>query len=310
MTDRQPPKHQLGEWTLHAISDGLYRLDGGAMFGVVPKVMWEKVKPADERNRIDMCLSCLLAVRHNATVLIEAGIGNKNGEKFEFIYGVDHITSIDEELARLGLKAADIDHVILSHLHFDHAGSLTHLGENRKPVVHFPNARHHVHALEWETALHPSPRNRASYLSQDWMPVYEAGLLDIHDEEEFEVLPGIHAENVGGHTPGQLVVRIDPFESDKPAVFVGDVIPTGAHVPVPWIMGYDLDPARQVDLKELMLSQWMDEGALIVFPHETRYPWAHIGKDEKGNFKALPLDEKWLEPLRRVPWPRLPTSAA
>jgi glyoxylase-like metal-dependent hydrolase (beta-lactamase superfamily II) len=307
MPDRKPPEQHLGEWTLYAISDGLYRLDGGAMFGVVPKVLWEKVKPPDERNRIDMCLSCLLAVKKGLTVLIEAGIGSKNTKKFEFIYGVDHITSIDEELGRLGMNAEEIDHVILSHLHFDHSGSLTVLEKDGKIVPHFPNARHHVHAVEWDTALHPTPRNRASYLEQDLMPVYEAGLFDIHDEKDvFEIVPGIFADHVGGHTPGEIIVRIEPFESDRVAVFVGDLIPTGAHVPVPWIMGYDLEPSRQVELKELLLAQWMDEKALIVFPHETRYPWAYVGKDEKGNYQADPLDIGWLEVLRRVKWPELP----
>ncbi len=307
MPDRKPPVHELGEWTLYAISDGLYRLDGGAMFGTVPKVMWEKIKPADERNRIDMCLSCLLAVRGNQKILIEAGIGDKNPEKFKFIYGIDRITSIDEELGRLGFEPGDIDHVILSHLHFDHAGSLTILNEKGELVPHFPNARHHVHELEWETALNPNPRNRASYLQHDWLPIHEAGLFDIHEEREvFEFVPGIKGLNVGGHTPGQMVIRIEPFESDKLAVFVGDVIPTGAHMPIPWIMGYDLDPTTQVELKELLLSQWMDEEALLVFPHETRYPWAYVTKDEKGNFQAKPLDEGWLEPLRTVKWPELP----
>lgn len=307
MPDRKPPEYKLGDWTLYAISDGLYRLDGGAMFGVIPKPMWEKVKPPDERNRIDMCLSCLLAVNKNRKILIEAGIGNKNPEKFEFIYGVDHITSIDEELARLELNAEDIDHVILSHLHFDHSGSLTIYDKKSDLIPHFPNARHHVHAIEWETALNPNPRNQASYLEQDWMPIHEAGLLEIHDgDNEIEIVPGIKFQVVGGHTPGQSIVQIGPNENDRAAIFVGDLIPTGAHMPVPWIMGYDLDPLKQVELKELLLSQWMDEGALIIFPHETRYPWAKIGKDEKGKFMAKPLDEGWLEPLRRVPWPELP----
>ncbi len=315
MPDRKPPKYQLGEWILHAISDGLYRLDGGAMFGTVPKVMWEKVKPPDERNRIDMCLSCLLAVRGNEKILIEAGIGDKNTDKFEFIYGVDHISSIDEELARLDLTADDIDHVILSHLHFDHSGSLTFLNDEKEPIPHFPNAKHHVHAIEWDTALNPNPRNRASYIQNDWMPIHNAGLMEIHggpashlpgDDPEIEIVPGIKMMNVGGHTPGQCYIRIDSSESREVAIFVGDLIPTGAHMPVPWIMGYDLEPVKQVELKEELLSRWMDENALVIFPHETRYPWAHIVRDERDQFMAIPIDEGWLEPLRTVQWPDLP----
>ena len=305
MSDRPPPKYDLGDFTLYAISDGLYRLDGGAMFGTIPKVLWEKVKPPDERNRIDMCLSCLLVVRGEDRVLLEAGIGDKNPAKFEMIYGVDHITSIDKELAKLGLTADDINHVVLTHLHFDHAGGLTVPDTSGEPVPHFKNACHHVHSLEWETAMHPHARNRASYLEADWMPVNEAGLAMLHDREEFEIIPGVKARRVGGHTPGQTMVFIESSDSKK-AVFVSDFIPTGAHVPVPWIMGYDLEPVLQVDMKEKYLPQWEKDRSLIIFPHETRYPWAHVGRDERGNFKAEPLDEGWLEELRRVPWPELP----
>jgi len=307
MSDRIPPKHELGEWTLYAISDGLYRLDGGAMFGTIPKVMWDKVKPADERNRIDMCLSCLLAVRGDDKVLIEAGIGNKNPEKFEFIYGVDHITSIDEELARIGYTAEDITHVVLSHLHFDHCGSLTIIDKKGRLKPHFPNAIHLVHEIEWETALNPNPRNRASYIKDDWLPIREAHLFEIfYERDYFEIIPGIYTELIGGHTPGEILIHIESEEADRKAVFVGDLIPTGAHVPVPWIMGYDLDPMTQIELKQNFLSHWAKDRTLIVFPHETRYPWAYVKVDDKGNFQADPLDEGWLEPLRTVKWPELP----
>ncbi|HDS29623.1 MAG TPA: MBL fold metallo-hydrolase [Firmicutes bacterium] len=308
MPDRLPPVHKLDDFTLYAISDGLYRLDGGAMFGTVPKMLWNKVKPADERNRIDMCLTCLLVLKGDDKILIEAGIGDKNPAKFNDIYGVDRITSIDEELARLNLKPEDINHVVLTHLHFDHAGGLTILNEKGDPVPHFPNACHHVHSLEWETALHPHSRNRASYLESDWIPVQEAGLTVLHDRDEWEIVPGITAKRVGGHTPGLAMVFIDPPDGSG-AVFAGDFIPTGAHVPIPWIMGYDLDPGLQVDMKEKFLPQWEKERRLVVFVHEPRYPWGYIAKDEKGNFRAEPLDEGWLEPLRRVPWPELPGTA-
>jgi len=305
MPDRPPPRYDLGEWTLYAISDGLYRLDGGAMFGTVPKVLWEKVKPPDERNRIDMCLSCLLAVRGDERVLIEAGIGDKNPEKFNFIYGVDRITSIDEELGRLGMTADDMDHVILTHLHFDHAGSLTVLNEKGEPIPHFRNARHHVHAAEWDAATHPHARSRASYIQADWMPVYEAGLTVLHEEDEFEIASGVTAHHLGGHSEGLMMVRIESSDG-RAAIFPGDLIPTAAHVPVPWIMGYDLDPKTMVELKEKLLPQWEKEHALVFFVHETRCPWGFITRDQKGSFRADPLDEGWLEPLRRVPWPELP----
>ena len=331
MPDRLPPRYDLGDFTLYAISDGLYRLDGGAMFGVVPKVLWEKVKPPDARNRIDMCLTCLLVVAGDTRILIEAGIGDKNPDKFNDIYGVDRITTIDEELGRLGLDASEIDHVVLTHLHFDHAGGLTVLNEKGVPIPHFPNARHHVHALEWEAATHPHARNRASYIPADWMPVYEAGLMDLCSpathlpgSDDFEIIPGITCHHLGGHSEGLMMVRI---ESSKPvaagvganlvfarrsvrvAVFPGDLIPTGAHVPVPWIMGYDLDPRAMVEMKERFLSQWEEERALIVFVHETRYPWGFVKSEARPSgraFSAEPLDKGWLEPLRRVKWPELP----
>ncbi len=307
MENRPPPKYELGDFTLYAISDGLYRLDGGAMFGTVPKVLWEKVKPPDERNRIDMCLSCLLIVRGDERVLVEAGIGDKNPAKFMDIYGVDRITTLDRELAKLGLAPDDINHVVLTHLHFDHAGGLTIFDNKENPIPHFPNARHHVHRIEWESASHPHARNRASYIEADWRPVHDAGLAELHEEDEFEIIPGIIARRVGGHTMGMMMVFIDSSDG-KRAVFAGDFIPTGAHVPIAWIMGYDLEPTHQVDMKEKYLPEWEKNHTLVVFPHETRYPWAFIGRDEKGNFKAKPLDSGWLEPLRRIPWPELPPT--
>ncbi len=309
MTESRPPEYTLGDWTLYAISDGLYRLDGGAMFGVVPRVMWDRVKPPDERNRIDMCLSCLLAVKGDEKILIEAGIGIKNSAKFEFIYGVDHITSIDAELAKLGISTLDINHVVLSHLHFDHSGSLTHSSETGEIVPHFPNATHHTSAVELDTARHPNARNRASYIDHDWKPVLEAGLLQIHDEgTTFGIVDGMTCDIVGGHTPGQGIINIESPDADHSVVFVGDLIPTGAHVPIPWIMGYDLDPLKQVEVKTRLLEKWMNDGTLIIFPHETRYPWANVGMDEKGNYFAKPIDENWLEDMRSTPWPKLPET--
>ena len=310
MADRMPPKFDLGDFTLYAISDGLYRLDGGAMFGTIPKVMWDKIKEPDERNRIDMCLTCLLAVRGNERILIEAGIGDKNSAKFNGIYGVDRITSIDKELSKIGLTALDINHVVLTHLHFDHAGGLTVYNKSGEPVPHFPNAKHHLHMLEWETALHPHARNKASYIESDWMPVYNAGLAVMQEGESFEIVPGITGQRVGGHTPGLSMVRIESSTRGKGgtnvAVFPGDLIPTGAHVPVPWIMGYDLDPTGIVDQKEKYLPKWRDEHALIVFVHETRYPWGYITTDAQGRWGLESRDEGWLEDLRRIPWPQLP----
>jgi glyoxylase-like metal-dependent hydrolase (beta-lactamase superfamily II) len=305
-----PPKFDLGDFTLHAISDGLYRLDGGAMFGTVPKVMWDKVKPPDERNRIDMCLTCMLVAKGDQLVLIEAGIGDKNPPKFNDIYGVDRITTIDQELAKLGHSAKDINHVVLTHLHFDHAGGLTILNEKGEPVPHFPNARHHLHRLELEAAIRPHARNRASYIESDWLPVHERGLAEIHEKEEFDIIPGIRGIRIGGHTPGLTMVRIESTMEGqggvKTAVFPGDMVPTGAHVPVPWIMGYDLDPTGVIDLKERYLPEWHKERALIVFVHETRYPWGFITVDDRGRYDVEPLDGNWLESLRRVSWPGLP----
>jgi glyoxylase-like metal-dependent hydrolase (beta-lactamase superfamily II) len=160
--------------------------------------------------------------------------------------------------------------------------------------------------VEWEGAVRPHARSRASYVRDDWIPVHEAGLLEVHGADgPEEILPGLTLERVGGHTPGLSLVRLDGG-ADGDVLCVGDLVPTGAHVPVPWIMGYDLDPPRQVELKEARLPRWADEGTLVVFPHETRYPWARIARDDRGRFRPEPLDEGWLEPLRSAPWPLEP----
>lgn len=310
MPDRDPPTRRHGDFTLHAIGDGLFRLDGGAMFGTVPKVLWDGAKPADALNRIDLCASCLLARRGAEVLLFEAGLGRKASDKARRIYGMDLRVSIDDELGRLGLGPEDVDHVLLTHLHFDHAGSLTLRRPDGSLVPHFPRARHHVHALEWAAAQSPNARSRASYLAEDWLTVREAGLFDLFEGgDPVEVLAGVAAELTPGHTPGHVVYRLDGG-ADGAAVFLGDLVPTGAHVPVPWIMGYDLDPVRQVGLKAERLPAWAEEGALLVFAHETRYPWARLARDGRGALAAEGLDEGWLEPFRSVPWPEeLPQGA-
>ena len=299
--DRMPPKFELGDVTLRALCDGLYRLDGGSMFGIVPKVMWEKVNPPDEMNRISMSLNMLYVHKNGKHILIEGGIGDKWDEKLTKIYAIDKSVNIDDELGRIGLTAEDIDYVLLTHLHFDHCGSISKYDKKGKLVPRFKNATHFVHEVEWEDASHPHARNRASYIEDNYLPVYKAGLFEFwyKMEEWYDIVEGIEGLLIGGHTPGLSMYSIKSSDEKMQAVYIGDMVPTGGHMPAPWVMGYDLDPTRALELKEYWLAEWEKDRTLVCFTHDCNYPWAYVGRDEKGHFEARPMDEGWLDVFKR-----------
>lgn len=254
----------FGELELDSLVEGTFRLDGGAMFGVVPKPLWERRAPADAGNRIALAMRPLL-VRGAQTLLIDAGVGDKVDDKMQEIYAIDRAISIDHGLAALGLSRADIDIVLATHLHFDHAGGFTTRDRDGRLVPAFPNARYVVRRGEYQDAVHPNVRNRASYLAENYQPLAEAGVLDLHDDD-CTVMPGVRVERTGGHTAHHQIVRIE--SGRRTAVFAADLLPTAAHLDDPWIMGYDLYPMETLAFKTAFVREAIDGEYLIFFEHD------------------------------------------
>jgi glyoxylase-like metal-dependent hydrolase (beta-lactamase superfamily II) len=253
----------FGDFELISLVDGFFRLDGGAMFGVVPKPLWEKRAPADERNRIRLGLRPLL-VRGEKTMIIDAGIGGKMDAKSIDIYAIDRARHLDHALADASLTRADIDIVLASHLHFDHAGGFTERTSGAA-VPAFPRARYVVRTAEWDDATHPHERNRASYLAENFVPLADAGVVDFVAGDE-TIMPGVRVVRTGGHTMHHQIVYIE--SGGRTAVFAADLIPTIAHIDEPWIMGYDLYPMDTLAFKRMFVREAIDREYLIFFEHD------------------------------------------
>jgi glyoxylase-like metal-dependent hydrolase (beta-lactamase superfamily II) len=255
----------FGEFELVSLSDGTFRLDGGAMFGVVPKVLWQRRTTPDEKNRIPMGMRPLLIRTGSQNVIIDAGIGDKLGPKETEIYGVDRGTMhLDLSLAAAGLTARDIDVVIASHLHFDHAGGFTALVDNVL-VPRFPRATYYIRRGEWEDATHPNERTRASYLAENYVPLLQAGVVRFI-EEDGDVLPGISVQRTGGHNMWHQIIRI--VSGGRTAIFAADLLPTTAHLDETWIMGYDLYPLDTLAFKKQFLPEAIRGEYVIFFEHD------------------------------------------
>ena len=255
---------RLGKLDLIPLFDGFFRLDGGAMFGVVPKPLWERRAPADARNRIQLGLRPLL-VRGERTVIIDAGIGGKMDDKSVDIYGIDRALDIHGSLAMAGLTVEDIDLVLATHLHFDHAGGFTTRASDGRGVPTFPRARYVVRRAEWHDATHPHERNRASYLAENFVPLRDAGVVDFMDDDG-PVMEGIRVVRTGGHTMHHQMVMLE--SEGKTAVFAADLMPTVAHVDEPWIMGYDLYPMDTLAFKRTFVREAIEREFLVFFEHD------------------------------------------
>lgn len=261
---RTPGRHTLGDLELVTLSDGFFALDGGAMFGTVPKALWSRQLPADDRNRIPMGMRPLI-IRGDKTMIIDAGCGDKMDQKSADIYGLDRAYHLDHALAEAGLTVEDIDIAVASHLHFDHVGGFTARQADGRLVPRFPRARYIAHAQEWEDATHPHARNRASYLAENFIPLQEAGVLTLVGDDA-ELMPGVRYRRSGGHTAHHQVVMIE--SGGRTAAFTADMYPTSVHLPDPWVMGYDLYPMETLAFKTAFAREAIDREYLIFFEHD------------------------------------------
>jgi methylmalonyl-CoA epimerase len=254
----------LGDLELISMSDGFFRLDGGAMFGVVPRVLWEKKAPADDRNRIRLAMRPLV-VRGTRTMIIDAGIGDKENDKFLDTYGVDRRRHLDHALAEASLSAEDVDIVLATHLHFDHAGGFTMRHSSGRIVPRFPRAQYVVRRGEWEDATHTHARNRASYLVDNYVPLADAGVLQLVDDDQ-TIMPGVKVRRTGGHTMHHQMVVLE--SGGKTAAFVADLMPTTAHAPDAWLMGFDLYPMDTLAAKQRFAREAIEKNILVFFEHD------------------------------------------
>lgn len=264
----------FGDFELTALLDGRFRLDGGAMFGVVPKPLWERRAPADARNRIAMAMRPLL-VRPPAgpLLLIDAGAGDKMDAKAAEIYALDRAENLDVSLARAGVRAEEIGRVLASHLHFDHAGGFTVRDAAGQLRPRFAAARYSINRGEWEDATHPHERNRASYFPENYVPLLDAGVVDFHGDEA-TILPGVRVRRTGGHTRYHQIVYIE--SGGRTAVFAADLIPMAAHVDVPWIMAYDLYPMETLAFKRDFVREAIEREYLVFFEHDPEIAAGYI----------------------------------
>ena len=267
----------FGDLEITPLLDARFRLDGGAMFGVVPKPLWQKRAPADDRNRVYMAMRPLL-VRGQRLMLIDSGIGDKFDAKFADIYGIERSDSLERTLERAGARPDAIDIMLATHLHFDHAGGLTVKDAAGTVRPQFPGARYLIDRGEWDDATHANERNRASYVVDNFLPLEPAGVVDF-TEGDAEVMPGVRVRRTGGHTRRHQIVYLE--SGGKTAVFAADLIPTIAHVDLPWIMSYDLFPMETLAFKREFLREAIDREYLIFFEHDPNFAAGYIREKDR-----------------------------
>jgi glyoxylase-like metal-dependent hydrolase (beta-lactamase superfamily II) len=270
---------KIGDYSVQVIQDAEFRLDGGAMFGVVPRNLWAKDCPPDDENRIRMNMNCVFVSAGGEKVLIETGIGDKWPAKLSTMYGIDRAQPLAQTLfAQTGVAAEEITIVVNTHLHFDHAGGNTKLDHEGNAVAAFPNARYFVSRAELDHAEHPTERDRASYLPQNWRSLVASGQLEPKDAN-YEVVPGLMMETVAGHNRSMQCWRL---ERDGQTMFgFADLVPLRAHLRLPWIMGYDLYPVETLSAKKRLLPEAARNNWLCVFYHDPDEPLCRVKEGEK-----------------------------
>lgn len=265
---------------LHSIETGNFKLDGGAMFGVVPKVMWNKINPADENNLCSWAMRCLLIEHGKKLILIDNGIGNKQDEKFlkhYYLYGNDNL---DTSLAKVGFHRDDITDVILTHLHFDHCGgSIVRDGEKLIPA--FKNATYWSNEKHWQWAIQPNEREKASFLKENILPIQESGQLKfVADIEGIELFKNISIHFVNGHTESMMLPKIT--YNNQNIVFMADLLPSVGHIPLPYVMAYDMFPLTTLKEKKDFLNVAVENNFILFFEHDISMECCNLQVTEKG----------------------------
>jgi glyoxylase-like metal-dependent hydrolase (beta-lactamase superfamily II) len=275
----------LGDYRVAVVPDTEFRLDGGAMFGVVPRELWAALSSPDERNRVRLNMNCLFVEAGSERILIETGIGDKWSQKQSEMYGITRQRPLGESLhAIAGVTAEEVTVVVNTHLHFDHAGGNTKLDEaGGAAVPAFPNARYLVSRAEYEHAEAPHERDRASYLPENWRPLKASGQLELM-EAEYEVVPGLRMQTVPGHSRSMQCARLE--RGGHTLYCFADLVPTRAHVRLPWIMGYDLYPVETLEAKKRLLPQAAREDWLCLFYHDPDAPLCRL-TDVDGKLRAF-----------------------
>ena len=263
---------KIGKYKLSIIESGFFGLDGGAMFGIVPKPLWEKTNPSDEANRIKLSTRHLILESDSRKIIIDTGMGEKWDEKMKSIYAVEENVSMQSALDKKGLKVEDITDVILTHLHFDHTGGST-VANNGKLEPAFPNAKYYVQKQNYDWGINPSQRDKGSYLIENFKPLFEEGVLNfINGNESFD--NEIEFIVINGHTFSQQMVKVS--DGSSTILFCADLIPTISHIPLPYIMGYDLQPLVTLEEKKKYLKIAVDENWKLFFGHDPEFALATV----------------------------------
>lgn len=271
---------KIGPYHIHQIDAGKLYLDGGAMFGIIPRPLWERKIAPDSRGRIPLAMRCLLIESSDRLILVDNGLGDKYDDRFADIYGVDQESSdLHSSLRAVGFDASDITDVLLTHLHFDHCGGTTRRDSTGELQLVFPHARHHVQQSHWEWA-HTSPREQASFLQENLQPMVDQTDLILYDGPG-EFLPGIELITVDGHTRGQQLIHI--HDGERHVLYAADLFPTSAHIPLLWIMAYDVAPLDTLAEKENLLPRVVTEKWHVIFEHDEKVAIAQVEATDKGH---------------------------
>ena len=270
---------------LHVIDTGHFKLDGGAMFGVVPKALWNRHQPADENNRCTWAMRCLLIEAHGRVILIDTGMGNKQDDKFRSHFEPHGEGDLLVSIARAGYTREEITDVVLTHLHFDHCGGAVQKRPNGDLELTFPNAIHWSEENHWKWATDPNPRERASFLKENILPIQESGMLRFVNDDT-EIIPELWFAIADGHTHGMLIPHLEIGE--ETLVFMADLLPSPTHIPLAWVMGYDIDPLQTIREKEAFLAEAAENNFILFYEHDPVIECSRVIETEKG-FRASDL---------------------